>query len=64
MFVGAIDQFEENRHQTAAEESRLLYVAMTRATLSLGLSAQRQTPLVEHVRAQLRQLEGEWAEMG
>lgn len=63
VFVGAIDAFEESRHQDATEEQRLLYVAMTRATLMLALSARKTTPLVERVREQLQRLQSEWAEV-
>lgn len=64
VFVGAIDAFEPARHQAAADELRLLYVAMTRATLWLGLSARRAGPLVEQVRGHLERLRTEWAELG
>jgi superfamily I DNA/RNA helicase len=63
VFVGAIDAFDEAKHQSASEELRLLYVTMTRATLWLALSARRSTPLVERVWDQLWRLEAEWASM-
>lgn len=64
VLVGAIDAFEEAKHQSAADELRLLYVAMTRATLWLALSARRAGPLVDQVRGQLERLRVEWAELG
>jgi superfamily I DNA/RNA helicase len=63
VFVGAIDAFDEAKHQSASEELRLLYVAMTRATLWLALSARRSTPLVERVRDQVQRLGAEWARL-
>ncbi|VTU39708.1 hypothetical protein [Variovorax sp. PBL-E5] len=53
--IGAIEQFEE---------TRLLDVAMNRATLWLGPSSRWATPLIERVRAQLKQLQVEWSDMG
>lgn len=64
VFVGAIDAFDEAKHQSASEELRLLYVAMTRATLWLALSSRRASPLVERVRDQLQRLGAEWASLG
>ena len=63
VFVGAIDAFDEAKHQSASEELRLLYVAMTRATLWLALSSRRASPLVAQVRDQLQRLGAEWASM-
>ncbi|MDM0113135.1 3'-5' exonuclease [Variovorax sp. J22R133] len=53
-----------HREDETQEETRLLYVGMTRATLSLALSAHRPTPVVERVELQLAQLQAELAALG
>ncbi|WP_307601765.1 DEAD/DEAH box helicase [Variovorax boronicumulans] len=62
VFVGAINEFD-NPREPREDELRLLYIAMTRATLWLGMSSQRGGPMVTGVRAQLRRLEAEWAKL-
>ena len=63
VLVGAVDAFDEAKHQSVSEELRLLYVAMTRATLWLALSSHRESPLVQRLREQLERLQVEWASL-
>jgi superfamily I DNA/RNA helicase len=60
VFLVGLDMLETGA-DVFAEEIRLLYVGMTRATDLLYLSAARSAPMVDHVAAALERLQPEAA---